>query len=533
MLHAHLPFVRHPEHEQFLEENWLYEALTECYLPLLGVFERLVDDGVPFRITMVLTPSLLSMLEDKLLKERYLKHVEELVSLAQREVRRTARNSSMQRLAKFYVERFVQARDRFASSYNGDLISAFRALESAGALELITSAATHAYLPLLQPYPLAVAAQIRTALACHKRLLGRCPSGIWLPECGYYQGLDGILCSHGLRYFFTDTHGLLYANPRPAFGVYAPILPRPGLAVFGRDRKSSMQVWSSKVGYPGDTEYRDFYRDIGFDLDSSYLENQLQPTGERKSTGIKYHRITGRTQQKKIYRPERAALRAESHAEHFMTEREAQIAELAEMMPAPIVVSPYDAELFGHWWFEGPLFLDAFIRRAASRQAVFKMVTPGEYLRLHPFQLQSTPAPSSWGRGGYNEMWLNESNDWIYKHIHWASERMISLAERFKTPGPLERRILNQAARELMLGQASDWAFIMKTGTMVPYARRRTIEHLDAFRRLYLQLDSGRPNSSLVESLEKRHNIFPEMDYRCFQEDYCFPRLSEACRGRP
>ncbi len=520
MLHAHLPFVRHPEHERFLEEDWLYEALTECYLPLLEVFERLVDDGVPFRITMVLTPSLLCMLADDLLKARYLKHVEELVALAEREVRRTAGDSSMQRLSRFYHRRFVLARDRFKAVYHGDLISAFRALESAGVLELITSAATHAYLPLLQTYPMAVTAQIRCALACHQQLLGKRPDGIWLPECGYYQGLDEILHSHGLRYFFTDTHGLLFATPRPPLGVYAPILPRPGLAVFGRDRRSSMQVWSSKVGYPGDPEYRDFYRDIGFDLDPGYLENHIQSTGERRSTGIKYHRITGRTQQKQVYRPERAAIKAKSHAKHFMNEREAQIGELAEMMPAPIVVSPYDAELFGHWWFEGPLFLEALIRQAASGQAVFKLVTPGDYLRLHPLQLQSTPAPSSWGRGGYNEMWLNESNDWIYRHIHWACDRMISVAERVHNPGPLKRRILNQAARELMLGQASDWAFIMKTGTMVPYAHRRTTEHLDAFRRLTGQLSRRRPSRSLLINLEQRHNIFPEMDYRCFRKDY-------------
>ncbi len=518
-LHAHLPFVRHPEHDEFLEEDWLYEAITETYLPLLKVFDRAADEGIPFRVSMTMSPPLVAMLRDDLLMQRYGRRLDRLCELAEREAHRTRGDPTFHPLALHYQREFGELRHLFHDRYRRDLVAAFGRLEAAGRLELATCGATHGFLPLMQAFPEAVRAQVSVAVAHHRRHFGRDPAGIWLPECGYFPGADRFLAEQNIRYFFVDTHGITDATPRPRYGVYAPLYTPTGPAAFGRDPESSMQVWSAEHGYPGDPDYREFYRDIGWDLDFEYVRDHVQPTGQRKNVGIKYFRITGKTAHKQPYDPERARERAAQHAGNFLYNRERQIEHLSARMGGvrPIVVSPYDAELYGHWWYEGPLFIDFLIRKVAFDQRVFKLATPGDYLRENPEQQVATPPLCSWGAGGYAGVWLDGSNDWIYRHLHKAAERMIALARDVREPTPLERRALNQAARELLLAQSSDWAFIMKTGTMVEYAVRRTKEHLLRFTRLHDQVRAGQIDAGWLAHAEEKDNLFPEIDYGVYR----------------
>jgi len=305
------------------------------------------------------------------------------------------------------------------------------------------------------------------------------------------------------------------------------------VAAFGRDLHSSREVWSAEVGFPGDPAYREFYRDIGFDLDLEYVRPWVQPTGERKATGFKYHRITGPGRDKQPYQPWQAARRAREHAQQFVQARAAQLTELAGWMPGrrPLALAPYDAELFGHWWFEGPLFLEHVLREVARRPGELAAVSPEAFLAERPCLQQVELHLSSWGERGYSEMWLNESNDWIYNHLDHACARMIELAAARPAAEGLERRALDQAARELMLAQASDWAFIMRTGTSVGYAVRRTVEHLEAFAELAGMLAGRALDEAALVRLEQRHNLFPEMDYRCYRADWRPGRaaLSAGC----
>ena len=518
-LHAHLPFVRHPEYEDFLEEDWLYEAISETYLPLLRVFDRATDEDIPFRISLTMSPPLVAMLRDELLMTRYALRLEKLCELADKEVHRTRGDPTFHPLALYYQAEFRELAGLFNDRYHRDLVSAFRRLEDAGRLELLTCGATHGFLPLMQMYPEAVRAQVAVAVAHHRRHFGRDPAGIWLPECGYFPGLDRYLAEQNIRYFFVDTHGVTDATPRPRFGVYAPIYTPTGPAAFARDPESSMQVWSADSGYPGDPDYREFYRDVGWDLDFDYVKEYVQPTGQRKNVGIKYFRITGKTAHKQPYDPARARERAAQHAGNFMFNRERQIEHLASRMAGtrPIVASPYDAELYGHWWYEGPMFIDFLIRKIAFDQRMFRLATPGDYLRENPEQQVATPPLSSWGAGGYAGVWLDGSNDWIYRHLHKAAEHMIALARDYPSAEGLQRRALDQAARELLLAQSSDWAFIMKTGTMVEYAIRRTKEHLLRFNRLHDQVRGNQIDTSWLGYVEGKDNIFPEIDYRVYR----------------
>ncbi len=519
VLHAHLPYVRHPEYEEFLEEDWLYEAITETYIPLLQVLTGLVADGVPFQLTMSLTPTLCHMLRDPLLLERYERYLERSIALAQQEVVRTRGHGAVEEIARFYQHRLTECRRDFVETWGRDLIAAFAALQDRGVIEIITCAATHGFLPLMENFPEAMRAQILIARDDYRATFGRDPRGIWLPECAFVASLDQILAEANLRWFVIDAHGVMFGNPRPRYAIYTPVFTPAGPAAFGRDRDSSRQVWSAEEGYPGDPAYRDFYRDIGFDLSLEYLAAYLPADGTRRFTGLKYYRITGRGPDKDLYHRGWALAAADSHAGHFMGARAAQIQHLRDSMNVPpIVVSPFDAELFGHWWFEGPEFLNLFIRKAVYDQHAFQLTTPSAYLEAHDTQQLLVPSASSWGHKGYWEVWLDESNSWIYPHLHMAAKRMADMARLWakEKPSPVAERALRQMARELLLAQASDWAFLMKTGTARNYATKRTKDHILRFTRLFDQVRANDIDVAFLENCEWRDNLFPQIDWRYY-----------------
>lgn len=524
VLHTHLPFVRHPEEEYFLEENWLYEAITETYIPLIHVFEGLIKDDVDFRVTMSMTPPLVSMLKDPFLQDRYIRHIDKLIELSEKEIERTGYQPHFHGLALMYNRRFKETKDTFCVRYKKDIVSAFKKFQEKGYIEIMASCATHGFLPILSVNPSDVKAQINIGVENYKKSFARPPRGFWLPECGWYPGVDEFLKKAGIRYFFVDSHGIINGDPSPKFSVYAPVYCPSGVAAFGRDWESSKQVWSSKEGYPGDSDYREYYRDIGHDLDYEYVKPYIHPQGIRVNTGIKYWRITGNTEYKEPYLPDWAREKAAMHAGNFMFNREKQVEHLSIHMPRkPVIIAPYDAELFGHWWFEGPIWIDFLIRKMAYDQKTVKMITPSEYLSEYPVNQMSLPSASTWGWKGYSEFWLEGGNDWVYRHMLMAGQRMAEMAKKFyhsakkaakkkKTGSSITKRALNQAARELLLAQSSDWAFIMKTGTMVPYAHRRSKAHITRFTRLYNDLMSGKIDKEWLGELEYRDNIFSDID---------------------
>lgn len=522
LLHAHLPFVRHPENPYHLEENWLYEAITSTYLPLCAELSSFADQTPVLqkgpRLTISLSPTLCSMLRDTLLRTRYRTYLDRLLRLGEAELVRTQGETDLHELARFYLGRFTELRSLWMS-LDGDLVGAFGRLQTAGVVELITTCATHAYLPVVRENA-ARRAQLLIAVRHHRACFGSYPKGLWLPECGYTEGLAELLAELDVRYFFLDAHGLTYAQPRPPLGLHAPIYTRAGVAAFGRDLQSSKQVWSSTEGYPADGAYREFYRDIGFDRPLAEIAPYIHPDGIRVYTGYKYHRVTGPRvdlQDKALYQPEAAQKRAQAHARDFVAKRQAQVEWLAQRMDRrPVIVSPYDAELFGHWWFEGPIFLREVLALLSRDDSVVQLETGLGYLQQNPVNAVCEPAPSSWGEGGYSAVWIDPSNDWIYRHVHHAEKRLRELLQRFSHPTALTTAVLKQAGRELLLAQASDWAFIMKTGTAVAYAEARVQTHLLRFSRLAEGLESGNIDEAFLAECQERDNLFPELEMGLF-----------------
>jgi len=529
VLHAHLPFIRHPEYDDFLEEDWFFEAMVETYLPLLDMYERLTADGVDFRITMSLTPPLCAMMTDELLGKRFRRYLYQRLELTEKETIRT-RNTQYHEAALMYEKKFKRLRELYEDYYHRNVLEGFKKFQDMGKLEIITCCATHGFLPL-QISRESANAQIQIAAQDYRKNFGRNPRGIWLAECAYNPGDDAFLKAAGIRFFFMETHGVLYGSPRPRYGVYAPVYCPTGVAAFARDMESAQQVWSADSGYPGDYRYREFYRDLGYDLEYEYIKPYLHSDGVRRNVGIKYCRITGKVplNKKDPYMPSQAREAAAMHAGNFLFNRQKQVEHLNGFLgKKPLITSMYDAELYGHWWYEGPEFLEFLFRKMHYDQDTIRPITPSEYLAENPDNQVIQPSMSSWGDKGYAEVWLNAGNDWIYRHLNKAAQRMVEMTVKFPEADGVLRRALNQSVRELLLAQSSDWAFLMTVGTAKTYSTKRTAQHIQRFMALYDQIMSNSINAEYLAELESRDNIFPDVDYRIYKPEHAREAMKQA-----
>ncbi len=492
LLHAHLPYVRHPEHARPLEERWLHEALIESYLPIVDVLDRLGNEEIHAPFTISLSPTLLAMLGDLELRARFVDHLAHVQRLAARLLRGDGIDSATLDAAGCLGAALPFAAARLAEVHaiwdrlGGDVVSALVRHADAGRIELVTTTATHAYLPGLLPSPASIRAQLRLGLRYFERVTGRRSIGLWLPECAYDPRLAPDLAAAGVRFAVLDAHGLELARPRPPFGATAPVIGPGGVAYFGRDPAAARDVWSRTTGYPGDPAYREFYRDVGFDLPAEILEGELGPNGTRLMTGLKLHRITGEGLPKDRYDPARAEERARIHAAHFVAVRETALTSSPIGNAAPLLVAPFDAELFGHWWFEGPIFLEHTLRAlaASAREGRIAATTLGGYLERFPEAAVAEPAPSTWGEGGFGEVWTGPAAARLLRHVHHTERLVRRAVDRRRDASGLAGRALDQAIRELLLLESSDWPFMLHRGDMAGYAETRAGAHAHRAARL-------------------------------------------------
>ncbi len=466
-LHAHLPYVRHRDAGTFAED-WLFEALVECYVPLLASWKHLADEGIPFHIHLSMTPTLLAMIEDPVIGIRFEKYITDRLSLLEDEANRGV--PEIAEAITLYRRRLTLAR-RVWDGAEGDITRLVRELTASGHLTLLASAATHALLPVLATDEMR-RLQIALGIAEHVRAFGDRPAGFWLPECGYGAGVDAALADEGIKYTILEAHGIAGGLPGGTPAGEAISCPN-GVVAFPRDGELSGKVWNREGGYPGDGRYRDFYRDLGYD-DPARAARILDGFDAPRPTGLKFHRITSveiPSAKKEPYSPREARLATQYHAAHFLDCIKTRSSELAKQSPGSIPLAAFDAELFGHWWFEGPWFLESVIR--AAHLSEIEMHSLDAARRRAPARVVR-PSPSSWGSGGYFETWIDPANDWMYPALH-RIER--GLARDLRGPARNDAPNLVPAVRELMLAQASDWAFLIKAGNVAEYARSRFLEH--------------------------------------------------------
>ena len=522
-LHGHLPFLHHPEHEHFLEEDWLFEAVADCYLPILAMLDGWASEGVDAQITMGLSPPLLSMLAVPLLRERTIRALNGRLTLARRALVEHSADSPFRMALVSSIDETERGLHRYEGC-NRDLAAAFAAHHVGGRVELMTCNATHGLVPMLLDEQ-SVRAQVREAVKSHERHLGFRPRGIWLPECGVHPVALDALADEDLIFTFCEDRAVRFAWPPPQNDVYRPLWSTEGVAMFPRDPGSAREVWSAAEGYPGDPRYREFYRDLGYDAPEGWLDPiHRQGTGAKKNVGVKLHKITGRVglDEKLPYDPLAAAQAIAEHAWHFARRRSEDARDVeAAIGQDACITAAFDAELFGHWWHEGPWFLDCFLRilaeGAVDGTPCPRPVSAIRYLQQHPTQQVAYPAVSSWGDGGAFEVWVNTGNDWLVKRVYDAKERLsAAVARHGATPGGVLGRALKQATREVLLAQSSDWPFILTMGTQMGYAVKRPVVHLSRAHRLLGHLEQGTLNEADLAQMEERDCIFPDVDPSSF-----------------
>jgi 1,4-alpha-glucan branching enzyme len=508
-LHAHLPYFRRRVaygmsgiwQPMGFPEEWFHEAIRETYVPLILTFERLRSEGVDFRISMDISPTLTNMMRCPLLQEEFLRYMEAHISLARAEVDRTGREAHRyHETAWMHLNRFLEVRDCFMR-YGGDLTRALKKLQDEGYIEISTCGATHAFLPFFTAFPESVRGQIQTAVLDYRDVFGRDPIGIWLPECAYVPGIEKWLEEAGLNYFFSETHAVLHADSPAAFGTHAPVyLKGSNVAAFARDPETGRQVWSGDEGYPGDPYYLEFHIRGG---------------------PLKYNRITSRrSDYKEPYVRAWALEKAAKHAQHFMESRNFRFNYIKNWFwKKPLVVAMYDAELFGHHWYEGTDFLYYLLKKLYYNQSETELITPSAYLARYPRNQEAFITPSSWGEKGTFDKWIYGSVSWMYKHSHEAIRELHAMAADIKAnrqEDQLAKRIVSQAAREVLQSMNSDIPFVISNGHFVDRMKEFFFEDLERFWILASLYWKGGKMPGLtacrLQRLEMENPIFSKID---------------------
>ncbi|MDR1388480.1 MAG: DUF1957 domain-containing protein [Treponema sp.] len=519
VINAHYPFFSIPQKNDPVspEEEIFFESVSDTYLPLLAMLEGLEARGVSFKIGMVLGYSLCTLLKNSCLMRRYQSWLRARVEFGIREQERTA--GAQRDLAAFYLAEDTGRLSALESRYNMDIIFAFEQFRQKGMLELISTSATHAFLPFFAPIPEAIQAQIETGLIYHRKLFGKSSAGFFLPDLGWKESLEKFLCDYRFLYTIVDEKSFVLIRQKTT----APVQTPRKLIVLAANARSCRDleqiVFSTPQDEPeynaclhfsgGENRYRRHFLDAGFEL-SSHVLGGLDSDGVRHATGYRYWhgKNTG-----VLYQAQEARALAASHAAVFLDRR------IAETEKQGVNLCVFNADDLGRRWHEGMIFLENLISGAVDSGAV-ALCAPGDYAADCGSLAAAVPGSASALDGNYSECLLDASNDWIYRHLFRALQRMISMTERFPADTGLKERALNQAAREVLLAQSSDWAKMLnpacKTRQSAEFARREIESALLNLTAIYEALGSNYISTEWLTELEKKHPLFPQMNYHVF-----------------
>ena len=563
VLHNHLPYVlAHGRWPHGMD--WLSEAAAETYVPLVTIMREMIAEGYEPRLTIDISPVLCEQMADQSFKEEFVSYLEQKIKAASNDIAEFTKYNQPNMLtnANKWHEFYSQTLSKF-NALNQDIIAEMRKLQDEGYLEIMTCGATHGYAPLLSRDE-TVQAQVKAAVKNYEKHFGRKPKGIWLPECAYRprykwsppvpidgsqdaydrKGVDEFLSENGIDYFIVDSHLLkggksigVYMDrfealkklwgqfekeykpreevktrtPRDVYLVSSDSEGKKPTAIFTRDPETGLLVWSGEHGYPGDGNYLDFHK-------------------KRFPGGNRYWAVTSPKSDladKVEYNWKTAESRIPENSSHFKTKVKDILLDYHKENDRPgILMAPFDAELFGHWWFEGPLFLREVIKQVHDDPEIDLTFLSDHLHRISPSEIISIPE-GSWGEGGNHYIWLNSETEWTWKHIYRAEKKMCKLARHYESnhesmSGELVD-IMKQAARELMLLVASDWQFLISTWSARDYAELRLSEHYSDFKRLAEMADKLIRNESLSDGdrefyidCRKRDALFDEIELEWF-----------------
>ncbi|TAL71103.1 MAG: DUF1957 domain-containing protein [Bacteroidetes bacterium] len=555
-LHTHLPWVLH--HGQSPHGvDWLCEAVAECYIPLLNKFNELLDENILPKVTIDISPVLCEQLEHKDFKLIFEKYCSDKIESAQRDERNFTDwgyNSHQVWLTKFWQKWYDDRKSNFIYSYHSSIVGAFKKLQDEGAIEVVSCAATHGYLPLLG-FDKSINLQLKLAVENYDKYFGRKPRGIWLPECAYrpsYEwksllpihpfhiprlrpGIEQFLSRFGLEYFFTDQNLTERAQPLGIFIDYDKekfidkhsmkenypnitfkemnLIPfnvssseKTGYGTsiaLTRHKNIAMQVWSGEVGYPGQADYLDFHK--------KHLDSMLR-----------YWRVTDNKADmmyKTLYEPSWTQDKIDHQSNHFIHHVENTLNYFNKNSGKfGTLCTPFDTELFGHWWFEGPEFIKSVIKGLHHSPYVKHATASEQIFRVKPSEVMSLPE-GSWGENNNHDVWCNDENKWTWEAEYNDELRLHSTLKQFpdRIINPVQTRILTQAMKELLLLQSSDWQFLIHTKSAKDYAEQRFSNHHSDFNKLCDLSDKAKETELAADDVkyltetEDRNSLFTEL----------------------
>lgn len=512
MLHGHLPWCKKSGTWPAGEE-WYFEAALETYIPMLNVLRELHEKKVKTAITINITPILAESMADEYMKQRFTEYTESLILRAKKDINRFDNHIERKKIAQLHLKNFESILDTLYHNFFGDILGSFKWLQDEGMIELITCAATHGFLPLLR-YDSGIFSQIQLAVDTHKKYFKKEPKGIWIPECAYRykeerdgrlrESIDYWVNNSDIEYFFVDSHGILDAeilesNNNIGLNTNFGFNLETGVSVFGRNINTSRQVWDAEIGYPGDVNYREFHK-------------------KDHESGLHYWKITGKSigqDEKQLYDIKKASELVKSHADHFFSVMYDELTEFSKRYGKEgIIISPYDFELYGHWWMEGIDWLKYLFEFIYNHESV-DMITISDYVSKYKDQFSTIRMKqSSWGEGGQFQVWQNKEHGWIWPYINDSIKNFENVLEMNPNPSEWGIRVRKQTARELLLMEGSDWPFLLYTKQAKEYANQRFHNHHQRFNKLvWACKDEAEKNRISLRELEEIESIDS-----CFQD---------------
>ncbi|MGL4981237.1 MAG: hypothetical protein ACRC4W_00005, partial [Treponemataceae bacterium] len=456
LINAHQPYIKNMTNEFITENSLLFSAISHTYLPLLRMLNRLKTEDVPFKIALVLSPTLCELLNDPVVQAQYIEWTEKFIIFAHSELERTKDDPKIHALAQLYHNEIEQNLFDFTEKYNQNILAQFSSLANEGFIELLASAATQCFFPLYQDLPETIDAQIEVGLMSHKYFFGDLPCGFWLPHMGYCNGLEKNLRSYGFDYSITNTHSFLFANPFLKNGIFSPVKAKNNFIFFANSIDSCDSVFSQERGLFQNETYCNHYQDIAFEQESAYINNLLGTDKARFSSGFCYN---AKKSSQTAYNVEKATVQAQNDAKHFVTKIEKKLLEAQKLLPSEndfTCVCCFDASFFGIQWKEGISWLESVIRFVQKNETL-ELKTPETIIKSATNLQKATLYPSSSLGDGYSEDFLDASNSQMFSSAWKESARLIDLVKRFDKMFGVGERALNFASKQLLLAQASDW----------------------------------------------------------------------------
>lgn len=533
LLNASQEYIRHLQQEDVKkygpEINRLFEAMTDTYIPLLWMFENLDKDGIPYQLQIVLPPVLCTLLEDTVIQAQYIEWLKWSEAFCQKEVKRVSKNKALQELTNARLEKIRKCHEDFTGRYGMRLLTQFAQYQKAGKLEIMASTGTDLFMPFYKDMKEILSAQIETGLNTYKNFFGEIPDGFWLPDLGYAEGLENVIRAYGFNYTVLDPRSTLLAKELPEAGIFYPCRFNNSLVAFTA-KKLTEKVISCEDGYADNPVYRNEKRDVAFDLAAKDMVPFIEDGTARYPSGCKYFNKSfdseddfapNPSDDSEVYNPSAALEQVKEDAESFISLTSAELNHAAELVNDKDFVSEtcvISLDDFRKNWSEGILWIEELFRTAAEKECDFEFTTCKTLLK-NQYSLQKIrPYYASNLGSGYGENLLSNKNCWMMRYVMKASERMVDLADRFPTDTGLKARLLDLAAKELMIAQGSGWAKMLDDEISQEYAKKIFTECINAFTMVFDSLGSNTVSTEWLTNLEAEHPLFPWMNYRIFSK---------------